>query len=360
MEQKEVQRRPAEELFREELDALKAAEQYEVPAGWNMSPRSVLTYILGGKAGDVEITPKYIGDRRIVEIAVATLMTDRSLLLIGEPGTAKSWLSEHLTAAINGDSSRVVQGTAGTTEEQIRYSWNYALLIAEGPSERALVKTPIFRAMEEGKIARFEEISRCAPEVQDALISLLSEKRVSIPELNREQAAARGFSLIATANTRDKGVNEMSAALKRRFNIVILPSPNARGVRLEHAGPGGTPPPAPPRLPAALPKEEAVRKVCTVFRELRNGETLDGGQKVKSTQNVLSTAEAISLLVNSMALAGSFGTGEVRDRDLAAALQGAIVKDEEKDRKIWEEYLEHIMKRRGSEWAELYDACRSL
>ena len=143
MEQKEVQRRPAEELFREELDALKAAEQYEVPAGWNMSPRSVLTYILGGKAGDVEITPKYIGDRRIVEIAVATLMTDRSLLLIGEPGTAKSWLSEHLTAAINGDSSRVVQGTAGTTEEQIRYSWNYALLIAEGPSERALVKTPI-------------------------------------------------------------------------------------------------------------------------------------------------------------------------------------------------------------------------
>ena len=342
MEQKEVQRRPAEELFREELDALKAAEQYEVPEGWNMSPRSVLTYILGGKAGDVEITPKYIGDRRIVEIAVATLMTDRSLLLIGEPGTAKSWLSEHLTAAINGDSSRVVQGTAGTTEEQIRYSWNYALLIAEGPSERALVKTPIFRAMEEGKIARFEEISRCAP------------------ELNRDQAAARGFSLIATANTRDKGVNEMSAALKRRFNIVILPSPKNLEAEVEIVESRVKQLSAQLRLPAALPEEEAVRKVCTVFRELRNGETLDGGQKVKSTQNVLSTAEAISLLVNSMARAGSFGTGEVRDRDLAAALQGAIVKDEEKDRKIWEEYLEHIMKRRGSEWAELYDACRSL
>ena len=354
MEQKEVQRRAAESLFADEIAALKAAEQNEVPEGWNMSPRSVLTYILGGKAGDVEITPKYIGDRRIVEIAVATLMTDRSLLLIGEPGTAKSWLSEHLTAAINGDSSRVVQGTAGTTEEQIRYSWNYALLIAEGPSERALVKTPIFRAMEEGKIARFEEISRCAPEVQDALISLLSEKRVSIPELNRDQAAARGFSLIATANTRDKGVNEMSAALKRRF------SPKNLEAEVEIVESRVKQLSAQLRLPAALPEEEAVRKVCTVFRELRNGETLDGGQKVKSTQNVLSTAEAISLLVNSMALAGSFGTGEVRDRDLAAALQGAIVKDEEKDRKIWEEYLEHIMKRRGSEWAELYDACRSL
>ena len=360
MEQKEVQRRAAESLFADEIAALKAAEQNEVPEGWNMSPRSVLTYILGGKAGDVEITPKYIGDRRIVEIAVATLMTDRSLLLIGEPGTAKSWLSEHLTAAINGDSGRVVQGTAGTTEEQIRYSWNYALLIAEGPSERALVKTPIFRAMEEGKIARFEEISRCAPEVQDALISLLSEKRISIPELNREQAALRGFSLIATANTRDKGVNEMSAALKRRFNMVILPSPKNLEAEVEIVETRLRQLSAELRLPAVLPAEAAVRKVCTVFRELRAGQTIDGAQKVKTTQNVLSTAEAISLLVNSMALAGSFGTGEVQDSDLAAALQGAIVKDEEKDRKIWEEYLEHIMKRRGSDWAKLYDACRSL
>lgn len=90
MEQKEVQRRAAESLFADEIAALKAAEQNEVPEGWNMSPRSVLTYILGGKAGDKVISPKYIGDRRLVEIAVATLLTDRSLLLIGEPGTAKS------------------------------------------------------------------------------------------------------------------------------------------------------------------------------------------------------------------------------------------------------------------------------
>ena len=220
--------------------------------------------------------------------------------------------------------------------------------------------SPVMAAMASGRVVRVEEVTRCLPEVQDALISLLSEKRVSIPELNREQAAARGFSLIATANTRDKGVNEMSAALKRRFNIVILPSPKNLEAEVEIVESRVKQLSAQLRLPAALPEEEAVRKVCTVFRELRNGETLDGGQKVKSTQNVLSTAEAISLLVNSMALAGSFGTGEVRDRDLAAALQGAIVKDEEKDRKIWEEYLEHIMKRRGSEWAELYDACRSL
>src|SRR5215468_310933 len=218
-------RLPAEVLYAEELESLTKAEKYPVPTGWRMSPRSVLTYICGGKAGTKEITPKYIGHRRLVEIAISTLVTDRALLLVGEPGTAKSWLSEHLAAAINADSTKVVQGTAGTTEEHIRYTWNYAMLIAHGPSHEALIKSPIFRAMESGTLARFEEITRCASEVQDALISLLSEKRISVPELMTELAATKGFSVIATANTRDKGVNDMSAALKRRFNIVVLPTP---------------------------------------------------------------------------------------------------------------------------------------
>src|SRR6266496_6311598 len=174
-------RQPAEILFAEELDALIKAEKHPVPSGWRMSPRSVLTYICGGKSSAMDITPKYIGHQRLVEIAISTLVTDRALLLLGEPGTAKSWLSEHLAAAINGDSTKVVQGTAGTTEEQIRYTWNYAMLIARGPSNESLIKSPIFRAMEGGSIARFEEIARCASEVQDALISLLSEKRLSIP-----------------------------------------------------------------------------------------------------------------------------------------------------------------------------------
>jgi MoxR-like ATPase len=202
-----IQRLNAEEQYLDEIESLIKSEKNKIPSGWKMSPASVLTYITGGKIAGKEITPKYIGNKRIVEIAIATLLTDRSLLLIGEPGTAKSWLSEHLSAAIHGDSSKVIQGTAGTTEEQIKYTWNYALLIAKGPSKEALVKTPIFRAMETGTIARFEEISRTASEVQDALISILSEKRMSIPELNIEVPAVKGFSVIATANTRDRGVD---------------------------------------------------------------------------------------------------------------------------------------------------------
>ena len=356
----ELQRLTAEQMFQDEIDALIKAEKNPIPTGWKMSPKSVLTYICGGKAERKVITPKYIGNKRLVEIAISTLVTDRALLLIGEPGTAKSWLSEHLTAAINGDSTRVIQGTAGTTEEQIRYSWNYAMLIAEGPTKDALISSPIYKAMEDGAIARVEEISRCASEVQDALISLLSEKRMSVPELNVEIPAKKGFSIIATANTRDKGVNEMSAALKRRFNIVVLPSPKTLEAEIDIVRSRVTQLAGNLDLNAKLPEEEVIEKVCTVFRELRQGVTLDGRQKIKPTANVLSTAEAISLLANSMALAGSFGDGEISDYDLAAGLQGAVVKEDSKDGQIWEEYLENIMKKRGSEWLDLYKECKAL
>lgn len=356
----QILRLPAEKLFQAEIDALIAAEKNPVPTGWRMSPQSVKTYICGGKAGKIKITPKYIGHERLVEIAISTLVTDRALLLIGEPGTAKSWLSEHLTAAINGDSTKVIQGTAGTTEEQIKYSWNYAMLIAKGPSHEAMLKSPVFNAMETGTIARVEEISRCASEVQDALISILSEKRISVPELAIEVAAQKGFSVIATANTRDKGVNEMSAALKRRFNIVVLPAPANLDSEMEIVRTRVTQLSENLDLNAKQPADDVVEKVCTIFRELRCGETLDRTQKVKGTSGVLSTAEAISLLCNSMALAGSFGNGTVANEDLAAALQGAVIKDEDKDAVAWKEYLENVMKKRGSEWLGLYKACKEL
>lgn len=355
-----ILRLPAEKLFEEELNALIKAEKDPVPAGWRMSPKSVKTYICGGKVGKTVITPKYIGHERLVEIAIATLVTDRALLLIGEPGTAKSWLSEHLTAAINGNSGRVIQGTAGTTEEQIRYSWNYAMLIAQGPSEAAMLKSPVFTAMETGSIARVEEISRCASEVQDTLISLLSEKRVSVPELGMEVPAQKGFSVIATANTRDKGVNDMSAALKRRFNVVVLPAPETLEAEMDIVRTRVGQLSNGLDLNAALPKEAVIEKVCTIFRELRNGETLDKKQKVKAPSGVLSTAEAISLLCNSMALAGSFGSGEISDEDIAAGLQGAVIKDDEKDAVVWKEYLENVMKKRGSGWSGLYKACKEI
>src|SRR5580704_11187837 len=350
-------RQPAEILYAEELDALIKAEKHPVPAGWRMSPRSVLTYICGGKCGKLDITPKYIGHQRLVEIAISTLVTDRALLLIGEPGTAKSWLSEHLAAAINADSTKVVQGTAGTTEEHVRYTWNYAMLIARGPSHEALVRSPILRAMETGSLARFEEITRCASEVQDAMISLLSEKHISIPELETEVPAKKGFSVIATANTRDRGVNDMSAALKRRFNIVVLPTPKTIESEIDIVGKRVRDLAVNLGLKARIPAAEAIEKVVTIFRELRTGQTLDGKSKLKTPSGVLSTAEAISVLANSMALAGSFGSGDVSPQDLAAAIQGSVVKDEEKDRVVWQEYLSNVLKKRGAEWRPLFAAC---
>ena len=234
------------------------------------------------------------------------------------------------------------------------------MLIAKGPSEDAIIKSPIYNAMETGTIARVEEISRCALEVQDSLISILSEKRISIPELSKELPAQQGFSIIATANTRDKGVNEMSSALKRRFNIIVLPSPQDLSTEIDIVNTRVEQLSKNLDINANLPSIDTIEKVCTIFREIRNGLTLDGKQKIKQTSGVLSTAEAISILANSMALAGSFGNGTITNFDLASSLQGAIVKDEEKDANLWIEYLENVMKRRGSEWLELYKECRNL
>src|SRR5215204_4461705 len=302
-------RLPAEEKFAEEIAALAQADQDPKPPRWRLSPKSVETYIMGSPSpvGGVLITPKYIGDPSMVQVAIATLASDRALMLAGEPGTAKSWLSEHLCAAICGTSLLTVQGTAGTSEEHLKYGWNYALLIAEGPSERALVPSPILRAMRDGAIARVEEITRTSPEVQDALISILSEKQISVPELNQTISAQRGFSIIATANTRDRGVNEMSAALKRRFNFVTVPVVDdleqeirivkQREAQLRSDYEVGAPPP-----------EELTRLLVTVFQELRTGATKDGKTKVRTPGGVLSTAEAISVLFNSGILAQSFGS----------------------------------------------------
>ena len=353
-------RLPAEVEYADELTHLKAHDKFPRPEGWLLSPKMVLAYVLGGTVEGKVIRPKYVGNQRVVEIAIATLTTDRALLLVGEPGTAKSWLSEHLAAAISGDSLQVIQGTAGTTEEQVRYSWNYALLLSEGPSERALVTSPIYRAMTHGKIVRFEEISRVPSEIQDSLITVLSEKMLAVPELGFHVSAKRGFNIIGTANTRDRGVNDMSAALTRRFNKVELPVPSDIDTevaivrkRVAEIGVGLA-------LPAPPPTEEAVRKIVHIFQELRKGQTTDGKQKLKPPSGVLSTAEAISLCGNSMALAGHFGTGKVGEGDIAAALHGIVVKEGERDVAIWTEYLENVMKKRGEEWRPLYNACREL
>ncbi len=355
-----VVRRHAEEQFAEELAALARVDDRPRPPRWRLSPWAVSTYLLGGKLdGGFIIAPKYIGNRRLVEIAVSTLATDRALLLLGVPGTAKSWVSEHLAAAISGDSTRLVQGTAGTSEESIRYGWNYALLLAKGPSMDALVPSPLMRAMKDGQIARIEELTRIPADVQDTLITILSEKTLPIPELNSEVQANKGFNVIATANNRDKGVNDLSSALKRRFNTVVLPSPataeeEVEIVRLRVEALGRA-----LELPSEPPGLEEIRRVVTVFRELRDGQTADGKTKVKQPSGTMSTGEAISVVNQGLALAAHFGDGVLRAGDVASGLVGAVVKDPVQDRVVWLEYLEAVVKERDG-WKDIYRACREV
>jgi MoxR-like ATPase len=355
-----VLREHAEQQFAGELAELAKIDDRRRPPNWVLSPWAVRTYVLGGKLENgFEITPKYIGNARLVEIAVATLATDRALLLYGLPGTAKSWLAEHLAAAIAGDSTMLIQGTAGTDESAIRYGWNYARLLVEGPSINALVVSPMMQAMQDGKLARIEELTRIPSEVQDTLITILSEKTLPVPELNTEVQARKGFNVIATANNRDKGVNELSSALTRRFNTVILPLPDSMEEEIQIVERRVTSLGQALELPAEKPALEEIRRVVTVFRELRSGLTTDGKTKLKSPSGTLSTAEAISVLGSGLAMAGYYGDGRLTASDMAASLTGAIVKDPVQDRVVWLEYLQTVVKERDG-WKDLYRACQEV
>jgi MoxR-like ATPase len=350
----------AEQAYAAELAALAAADHRPRPPSWRLSPHAVVDYVMGTTTPDgTTVTPKYIGPKRLIEIAVATLATDRALLLLGVPGTAKTWVSEHLAAAVSGDSTLLVQGTSGTAEESIRYGWNYARLLADGPTRAALVSSPVMTAMSEGRIARVEELTRIPSDVQDALITILSEKTLPIPELGTEVQARKGFNVIGTANDRDRGINELSSALRRRFNTVVMPLPASEeeevtivARRVESLGRALEL----PEVPSAL---EEIRRVVTVFRELRSGATTDGRTTLKSPTGTMSPAEAISVITSGIALAAHFGDGVLRPADVAAGIVGAVVKDPVTDAAVWAEYLEAVVRERRG-WGDFYRACREV
>jgi MoxR-like ATPase len=351
-----LQRPPAEIRFADELARLRATDTDQRPPGWALSLNAVRRFVVGDERAGV--SRKFVGDPSLIDRCLVTVATSRGLMLIGEPGTAKSLLSELLAAAICGDSTLTIQGGAATTEDQIKYSWNYALLVAEGPTTRALVPAPMLTGMRTGKLVRFEEITRCPLEVQDSMLSLLSERALAIPELTGSDAmtfAVEGFNVIATANTRDRGVNEMSAALKRRFNFeTVFPISDFEtelglveaeaGRLLERSG-------------VTVPlRRDVLEVLVTTFRELRTGST-EHGESMDRLSTVMSTAEAVSV-AHAVGLRGWFLRGEAgTPADVVACLAGTAAKDNAEDLSRVRRYLEQQVPRKaGRQWKAFHDA----
>jgi MoxR-like ATPase len=353
---RQVQRPPAEVRFADELARLRDADTADRPPGWALSLPAARRFVVGDPA--LGVTRKFVGDPALIDRALVTLATSRGLMLVGEPGTAKSLLSELLAAAVSGDSTLTIQGGAATTEDQIRYSWNYALLVADGPSTRSLVPAPLLRGMAEGRVVRFEEITRCPLEVQDCLLSPLSDRVLAVPELSGPEAmvfARDGFSIIATANTRDRGVNDMSSALKRRFNFetvfpiadfdteLTLVAVEAHAL-LRRSG------------VTAAPRHDVLEVLVTAFRELRTGQT-GSGDTLDRLTSVMSTAEAVSV-AHAVGLRGWFLRGEAGTvEDLVSCLAGTAAKDDPEDLAKLRRYLDHrVRERDGEQWQALHAA----
>lgn len=346
---KNVQRRPAEAQFATELDALAKSDTHARPDGWQLSPRAVRAFILGADkpVADVTISRKIFGNDALVERAIVTLVGQRGLMLVGEPGTAKSLLSELLAAAISGHSVYTIQGSAGVVEENIRYSWNYAMLLKSGPSWDALVPGPLLETMRSGRLMRFEEITRCPIEIQDNLIPVLSDRILHIPELKDDSEnfllSKPGFNIIATANLKDRGVNEMSSALKRRFNFETM-APLARledqktlirrevQTQLDQQ-----------RIDGDLP-EDVAEILITAFNEMRSGSV--DGTAIDPPSTVLSTAEAISIAYSAAVDCHFFGDRQLRPAHLSRYLVGTVIKDNEDDIKRFREYLRIVGRKR--------------
>jgi len=362
------QRLPFEKHYAEELAHLIRIDKQPKPAGWRLSPRSVRTFILGSQGEAIEdktfkdktfkdkategktIQRKIFGNDDVVERSIVTLAGQRGLLLVGEPGTAKSRLSELLAAAICGNSLFTVQGSAGIVEENIRYSWNYALLLKTGPALESLVPGPLYDAMNTGALMRFEEITRCPTEVQDNLISVMSDRILHIPEIKEETQSyllsRPGFNIIATANLKDRGVNEMSSALKRRFNFETMQPLTHRqdqtrlitdevNRQLLHEN-----------LTVRL-EQDVAELLVTAFDELRRG--MIEGTAVDSPSTVLSTAEAISVAYSAAVDCHYFGEQQLQPRHLSRYFVGTVIKDDEDDIRRFKEYLRVIASKRSQQ-----------
>lgn len=349
-----LQRPPAEVRFADELTRLREADTGERPPGWWLSMEAARRFIVGDESHG--ISRKFVGDASLIDRALISLATSRGLMLVGEPGTAKSLLSELIAAAVSGVSTLTIQGGAATTEDQIKYSWNYAMLVAEGPSTRSLVPAPLLRGMAEGRLVRFEEITRCPLEVQDCLLSPLSDRVLAVPELEGADAmvfAREGFNIIATANTRDRGVNEMSAALKRRFNFetvfpiadfaseLALVEQEANAL-LQRSG------------VKVAQDRDVLEVLVTAFRDLRT-------DKSDRLTTVMSTAEAVSV-AHAVGLRGWYLRGERGSAaDIVDCLAGTAAKDSTDDLAKLRRYLEQrAAKKPGPHWAELHGARHRL
>lgn len=361
-----LQRPPAEIQHAEQLARLKAQDgAHPRPPGWALSLKAARSFILGDPA--LGIAPKIVAPVASIERMLVTLATGRGLMLVGEPGTAKSLLSELLAAAISGTSTLTIQGGASITEDQIKYGWNYALLINEGPSPRALVPAPLYQGMQAGQVVRFEEITRAPLEVQDCLLGMLSDRVMAVPELSGEHGmlyAREGFNIIATANTRDRGVNEMSAALKRRFDFETVFPILDFDRELALVQESSTRLLAQSGIPKTVP-QPVLELLVTTFRDLRGAAEKKGGASGDGAMDrltaVMSTAEAVNVAHAVGVRAWFLDQREGSPQDLVDCIAGTVVKDNADDRAKLRRYFEQkAAKREGVHWRAYYEARHRL
>ena len=170
---------------------------------------------LGEKLGEAQasITKRFIGQERVVELTLTSLLCGGHGLLIGLPGLGKTRLVETLSTVMGMDGNRV-QFTPDLMPSDILGS--EVLDTAEdGTRSFRFVEGPIFC-----QLLMADEINRASPRTQSALLQAMQEKTVTVA--GQDRPLGKPFHVLATQNPiEQEGTYPLPEAQLDRFLVQI-------------------------------------------------------------------------------------------------------------------------------------------
>ena len=164
-------------------------------------------------AAKAEITRRFIGQERVVDLTLSALLCGGHGLLIGLPGLGKTRLVETLATVMGLDGKRV-QFTPDLMPADILGS-EVLETGADGSRAFKFIEGPIFC-----QLLMADEINRASPRTQSALLQAMQERQVSVSGQTRD--LAKPFHVLATQNPiEQEGTYPLPEAQLDRFLVRI-------------------------------------------------------------------------------------------------------------------------------------------
>lgn len=159
------------------------------------------------------IAPRFIGQERVVDLALTALLSGGHALLVGLPGLGKTRLVDTL-ATVMGLNSNRIQFTPDLMPADILGS-EVLETAQDGSRAFRFLEGPVFC-----QLLMADEINRASPRTQSALLQAMQEREVTIAGQHR--ALGTPFHVLATQNPiEQEGTYPLPEAQLDRFLVQI-------------------------------------------------------------------------------------------------------------------------------------------